>query len=141
MSSYPITLPVPTHIYERARELADATKQPVEKILVEQLEEAFSEPLPRLPTNEQDELEALAHLSDAALWTIAREQMPEAQQLRLQALMDANSSGAITEPQHQELHRLVEQGQQLMLRKAQAAALLTERGHHVTPRHMAVGDE
>ncbi len=141
MSSYPITLPVPDYVYDRARQLADSTEQPIEKILVEQLEGAFSEPLPLLPVTEQTELAALAHLSVEALWTIAREQMPDANQHQLEALMDANSSGAITELQRKELHGLVEQGQQLMLRKAQAAALLTERGFQVTPKDMTAEDE
>ncbi len=140
MSDYPITLSVPDHIYERARQIADATAQPVEKVLLEQLESAFSAPLPTLPPDEQAELDALAHFSDDALWTIAREQMPLAKQDRMQILLDANTQGEITADDHDELTSLVDQGQRLMLRKAQAAALLTERGHRVTPDNMAADE-
>jgi hypothetical protein len=35
-------------------------------------------------------LEALKFLADDALWTIAREQMLEDRQVRMQTLMDAN---------------------------------------------------
>lgn len=137
MSDYPVTLSVPDHIYERARQIAEATAQPVESVFLEQLESAFSTPLPKLPSDEQRELDALAQLSDDALWTIAREQMPAPKQTRMQTLMDGNTQGTITASEHDELANLVDQGQRLMLRKAQAAALLTERGHVVTPDHMA----
>ena len=37
----------------------------------------FAAPLPVPPSDTQAELDALQHLSDDALWTMAREQMPE----------------------------------------------------------------
>lgn len=141
MSDYPITLTIPARIYDRARQTAEATDQPIERVLLQQLEDAFSPPLPELASDEQAELDALTHLSDEALWTIAREQMPEDRQARLQTLMDRNSTGTITESEHEELNRLVEQSQQLMVRKAGAAALLTRRGHQVTPQSLASGHE
>jgi hypothetical protein len=137
MSSYPVTLTVPDHVYDQARKIAEATDQPIEKVLIQHLEEAFSEPLPKLPPDEQAELDALAHLSDDALWTIAREQMSEERQARLQALMDKNSQGDLSEAEREELEGLVEQGQRLALRKAQASAALTARGQKVTPEALS----
>ena len=137
MSDYPITLTIPSHIYDRARQAAEATDQPIERVLLQQLEDALSPPLPELAPDEQAELDALVHLSDDALWTIAREQMPEDRQIRLQSLMDRNSIGALTESEQEELNQLVEQSQRLMVRKAGAAALLTRRGHPVTPQTLS----
>ncbi len=54
----------------------------------------------------------------------------------MRVLMDKNNFGDVSEDEYAELSRLVEQGQKLMLRKAQAGALLTERGHKVTPQKM-----
>lgn len=141
MSDYPVTLPVPDYIYNRARQIAEATAQPIEQVLLHQLETAFSEPLPMLPPDEQAELDALVHLSTDALWTIAREQMPADRQARMQVLMDGNTMGTLSTSEYKELEQLVEQGQRLMLRKAQAAALLTERGYKVTSKDMAASDE
>jgi len=76
MNDYPVTLTISAHIYDQARRAAEETDQPIEQILRQHLEDAFSPPLPELPPDEQAELDALAHLSDDALWTIAREQMP-----------------------------------------------------------------
>jgi hypothetical protein len=98
-------------------------------------------PLPDLAPEEQRELDALAFLSDDASWTIAREQMPEDKQARMQVLMDANSRGTLDDAQRSELEALVAQGQRLSLRKAQAAALLTERGYSVTRASLSSADE
>ena len=59
----------------------------------------------------------------------------------MQVLMDGNTMGTLSTSEHKELEQLVEQGQRLMLRKAQAAALLTEKGYKVTPKDMAASDE
>ena len=141
MNNYPVTLPVPDYIYDRARQIAEATAQPLETVLVKQLEEAFAEPLPTLPPDEQRELDALANLSDDALWTIAREQMPQDKQARMQVLMDGNNFGTLNEAEYAELEKLVDQGQRLMLRKSQAAALLTDRGYKVTSKDMSASNE
>jgi tetratricopeptide (TPR) repeat protein len=61
MSDYSVTLPVPDYIYDRARQIAQGTAQSIEAVLVQQLKDAFTEPLPALPPDEQSELEALAH--------------------------------------------------------------------------------
>jgi site-specific recombinase XerD len=49
-----------------------------------------------LESGEQRRLEALTFLSDNALWTIAREHMPEDRQARLHTLMTGNSQGVAT---------------------------------------------
>lgn len=129
MTNQTITLTVPEHIYERARHLAETTQQPLEVVFLHELEHAF---LPPLPEDKEAELNALNHLSDEALWTIAREQMPTVRQERMQILMDGNTKGTLTYEEYRELEQLVDQGQRLMLRKGKAAALLTERGYKVT---------
>lgn len=134
MSDY--TLSVPEDVYLQAQQVAKETAQPVDQVMIAYLR-TLSAPLPVLPPEEEAELEALKHLSDDALWTIAREQMPDEQQQALQALMDKNSQGGITPEEYAELEALVERGQRLMVRKSEAAALLTGRGYRVTPQDMA----
>ena len=138
MSDHPVTLAVPDPLFDRVRQIAEAAKQPIEAILLQRLEEAFSEPLPLLASDEQAELDALEHLSDDALWTIAREQMSVERQGRMQTLMDGNSKGLLTPQEFPELEQLVTQGQRLMLRKAQAVSLLTTRGYTVSAKDMSV---
>ncbi|GIK66159.1 MAG: hypothetical protein BroJett018_39530 [Chloroflexota bacterium] len=82
MTDYAITLTLPARLFERAQQIAETTAQPIEQVLVEQLENALDNPFAALPRDEQVELEALTLLSDATLWTIAREQMDAATQAR-----------------------------------------------------------
>lgn len=130
MTNFPITLNIPQHLYDRARRLAEEKDQPIEELLLHQLETTLVE-LPTLPSEEQAELDALTHLSDEALWTIAGDQMQPDRQERMQVLMERNNLGTISTDERAELTSLVEQGQRLILRKAKAMALLTERGYLV----------
>jgi hypothetical protein len=128
-----IILKVPEDISVRARQIAETVAQPVEQLLLNHLK-TLAAPLPILPPDTQAELDALQRLSDDALWTMAREQMPEDVQARAHALMDKNSRRVMTDEEHTELERLVERGDRLMLRKAEAAALLRKRGYTFTPK-------
>ena len=73
----------------------------------------------------------MAYLSDDTLWTIAREQMQPAKQERMSLLMDKNSLGTIADEEYAELTTLVESGQRLTLRKAEAMKLLLDRGYQI----------
>jgi hypothetical protein len=137
MTDHSVTLMVPDYVYDRARQIAEATAQPVEQVLRQHILESFAEPLPTLPPDEVAELQALNQLSDDALVTIAREQMPSELQARMQVLMDQNNLGTIHDTDYRELEALVERGQRLMVRKAEASAILTRRGHHITPGDLA----
>jgi hypothetical protein len=141
MSQYSVTLPIPDYIYDHARRIAEGTSQSIEAVLLQRLQDAFTAPVPDLAPDEQRELEALSRLSDDALWTMARERMPEDRQTRLHALMGANSQGKLTDRQQAELEALVIQGQRLSVRKAQAAAVLTGRGYRVTVEELSATDE
>ncbi len=127
------TLTVPEEVYRRVQQIAQATAQPVDVVLLEYLQR-LAEAVPVLAAEEEVELQALRYLSDDALWALMREQMAAETQARLQTLMDKNSRGAITPAEHQELARLVERGQQLMLRKSEAAVILSQRGYTVRPQ-------
>jgi hypothetical protein len=136
MSDYILT--IPEDIYTRARQIAEDTSQAIDQVIIEHLKNL---PLmPSLPPDEEAELAALKHLSDDALWTIAREQMPSDLQLQMQTLMDKNSRGTIAPEEYAQLEVLVERGQKLMLRKSEAAALLVQRGYKVTPQDMTASE-
>jgi hypothetical protein len=129
MSDYVLT--IPEEVYTRAREIANEIAQPVEQVMIDHLR-TLSSSLPSLPPEEEAELAAMRSLSDDALWTIAREQMANSLHKHMQQLMDKNSRGTLMSEERHELEALVERGQRLMLRKSEAAALLTQRGYTVT---------
>jgi hypothetical protein len=96
--------------------------------------------MPALAPQEENELEALHHLSDDALWTIARERSSAEEGERLKLLMDKNTQGTISSRELNELEQLVERGEKLMLRKSQASALLAQRGHTINSQSLAPRD-
>lgn len=126
MSDYLLT--VPEDIYQQAQRLLGHR---VDDVLVGYLR-AMLAPVPALPPDEEAELQALHQLSDDALWTIAREQMPDDVQVTMADLMQRNSLGTLAQADLSTLRQLVERGQRLMLRKSEAMAILTQRGHRVT---------
>jgi hypothetical protein len=130
-----IMLQVPEEISARARQIAKIMALPVEQVLLNHLK-TLSAPLPVLPPDAQAELDALHHLSDDALWTMSHAQMPEEVQARAHILLEKNSLGVITDEEHAELEALVERGDRLMLRKAEAAAMLRARGYPFTPEDL-----
>lgn len=135
MTDHVVTLAVSDEVYEYARRIAETTARPIEQILQQRLEAAL--PLPRLPTDEEAELAALRQLSDDALWTIAAEQMPHVQQERRSALLQLNERQMLSDAEQAELDDLLLRGDRLMVRKAEAAALLKERGFNVTSQDLA----
>jgi hypothetical protein len=135
------TITIPGKLYDKARRIAEIGSQDVDDVILARLEESLDDNLLDLPEVEQLELHALAYLSNDTLWTIAREQMPAAKQERMQPLMDRNTLGTITSEEYHELEQLVEDGQRLMTRKAEAMKHLLNRGYKITLEALKPTDE
>ncbi len=135
MSDFTVTLTISQNAYTRARQFADNTAQPVERILASSLEQAFDTDSD-LPPDEQAELAALSSLSDDTLWTIAAERMPATQQERLSLLLVLNKRGVLSDAEVAELDNLLERGDKMTLRKAEAALILIRRGHRVDMKEL-----
>ena len=93
MSDY--TLVISENLHDKARRIAEQTARPVDELIRARLEESFNSIPLDLADDERAELNALTHLSNDTLWTIAREQMPSVQQDVMQELMDKNNFGTI----------------------------------------------
>jgi hypothetical protein len=115
------------------RQLAARRRQPVESIVADRLFTALDDELDNLPTDEQAELRALHHLSDDALRAIAAEQMSTVNQARMGQLMERHSRNELNQTEIDDLAALIERGDQLMLRKAEAVAILKQRGVAESP--------
>lgn len=139
MTNY--TISIPDTLYEKARRLAQESAQPVDEVIRTHLEGALDGPLLDLPAAERDELRAMTYLSDDALFSMMREQMPRAKQMRISTLLEQNARGIITPLDHQELVSLVEDGERLTLRKATAMDILLDRGYPVRLDDMRAIDE
>jgi hypothetical protein len=122
----PLTITMSDSLREEVERIAEANSQSLESVVLERLQYRI------LPDDIQSELDALQYLSDDALWTIAREQMPQDKQTRADELMSRNNFGTITDEEYAELEQYVERGDRLMLRKAEVAVLLKKRGFPFT---------
>jgi hypothetical protein len=141
MTDHPVTLSLPDAIFDPIRQIAEAKDQPVEQVVLDQLRSVISVKLPPLPPDEEAELIAFKFLSDDTLRNIARGQMAESLQERMQVLMTRNNMGTITSAEYDELANLVERGQRLTLRKAWAAGILMERGYSMTGDDLTMESE
>lgn len=119
---------IPEKLSSRLRQLAARRRQSVESIVTDRLFTSLDDELDELPTDEQAELRALHHLSTDALRAIAAEQMSPTNQAQMAQLMTRNSIGELNEDEIALLSEMIERGDQLMLRKAEAAAILVNRG-------------
>ncbi|MDB9494836.1 hypothetical protein PN441_07490 [Spirulina major CS-329] len=120
---------LPEHLLTRLSQLAARQQQSVESILTDRLFTALDDELDQLPTGEQAELRALHHLSDDVLRLIVAEQMRPEDQDCLTQLMERNSQETLSQLERDTLAALVERSDQLMLRKAETAAILVQRGY------------
>lgn len=136
-----VTISIPDSLYQKAQLEAERTDQPIDAVIRVWLEDASDDLALGLSPDEDSELKALAYLSDEPLWTIAREQMRAALQERMATLMTQNSRGALNEGDYAELTALVALGDRLMLRKAEAMKLLTDRGFKITPDDLKADGE
>ena len=126
-----ITLSLPDELSEKVRAIANNTNQSVEEVLLDYIRN-LSIHVPALPPDEQAELDALRHLSDDTLWTIAQDQLPVYLQTRAHDLMSKNNHETLPPDEEVELNQLVERADRLMVRKAEAATILRQRGHTFT---------
>lgn len=132
MTDHDLTLTLPDAIFDPIRQIAEATSQSVEQVVIGQLRSVTEGSELSLPPDEEAELAAFRFLSDDVLRMIVREQMPRRDQERMDELMTRNNLGTITPDEYQELSEWVERGQRLMLRKAWAADVLMNRGYSIT---------
>ncbi len=133
-------LSIPEDIAARVRAIARDTNQSAEEVLLAHLQ-MLAGSLAILPPDQQAELKALRSLTDDTLWTIAQDQLPAAIQQRAHALMSRNNTGQLDDHEQQELDDLVDRADRLMVRKAEAAAILRERGYTFTPQDFKPDNE
>lgn len=126
------TIEVPEELYVQLEQRARAAAQSVDSLAIQALARSFPlAPETDLPQAVQDELAAMVHLSDEALWTIAGSTMNSDTLALYDMLRERKASGTLTPEGQQWLTRLSQEADALMLRKAQAYTLLKSRGHQL----------
>ena len=130
MTVQSVTLNVPSALYDRLERRAAQTHRTVEDVLLDA--SATAVPLADdLPPDLAEALSPLALLDDAALWRAARSHLSAEAAAELEALHLKRQREDLTDIETQTLARLVRQYERAMLVRAQAAALLKQRGYDV----------
>lgn len=131
MNEQTITVTLPDSVYERIRSTAQATSLTSEEVLKQSvilLLPAFESDIPpKLRFN----LTKLPLLNDIQLWKVANSVMNNTQQLHLENLAELQKNQPLSEKEQSELNDLMDKAQQIMLCKAEAKRILSQRGHTI----------
>lgn len=126
-----VTLQIPDLIYQRLVNTAHATGRSLEEVMLHALKVGSPPDWDNAPDEFKADLATLDRLEDEALWKIATAQKTCEDMARYDELLDRNQNETLSQAERLELMELRSQADRFMLRKAQAAALLHWRGHHV----------
>lgn len=126
-----VTLQVPDLVYQRLVNTARATGRSLEEVMLHALKVGSPPKWDSVPDEFKADLAALDQLEDEALWQLATARKTGEEMTRYDELLAHNQNNSLTQDEKLELIALRSEADRLMLRKAQAAAILQWRGHHV----------
>ena len=126
-----VTLDLPSPLYNRLKHRADQARRTVEDELIQVV--ATAVPVgDELPADLDEAISPLSLLDDDALWQAARTHLPTEAAAQMEDLHLKRQREGLTETEAQILTGLVRQYERTMLVRAQAAALLKQRGCDVS---------
>lgn len=138
-----IAVQLPESAFRKLQRAAELTYRSVDDVLVSTIDAALTAP-PDLPPDLANELGAMRLLSDDALWAAVQPSLSPAEQHRLRQLNHIAGERSLTEAEAAEQTALIEAYHRSVLRRAQALAILTQRGYSI-PRedllHVPFDDE
>jgi plasmid stability protein len=124
-----ITVTLPEDVYAQLEARAQTATGSVEDVVRETLTRSLPPaPEPDLSPAIQAELKAMEHLSDEALWAIARSTANDDKIALYDVLIERQNAQMLTAEGRHLLTQLRDEADALMLRKAHAYALLPSRG-------------
>src|SRR3972149_553243 len=131
MTVQSITVNLPSALYNRPKRRAEQTRRTVEAELLEVV--ATAVPIAdELPPDLAEAISPLALLDDEALWRAAPSHLPAEAASQMEELHLKRQREGLSEAEQQTLAGLVRQYERAMLVRAQAAALLKQRGYDVS---------
>jgi hypothetical protein len=142
MTTQTVSVQVPEPIFRKLKRAADVTCRPVEEVLAATLNAALPEPS-GLPPEMADELASMHLFSDDALWAATEPSLSPAEKRRLGQLNRIAGERPMTKAEKAEQEQLLAAYHRSVLRRAQALAILAQRGHPIpTEKELqAAGDD
>lgn len=127
-----LTIKLPNTLFHRLEGVAELSHRSVDEVLVSTLNATLVAP-PDLPANLANELAAMHILNDAALWAAVRPSFTPAEPRRLEQLNDKAHEKPLTQAEGAEQTTLLDAYYRSVLRRAQALAVLAQRGYPISP--------
>ena len=134
-----VTLTLPESVLLKLNRAAELTHRSVDEIVAATVEAALTANVD-LRDKLQAELAAMHLFSDDALWAATHPSMSAYEQKRLAQLNDTAQEHSLTQAEQAEQQSLVDSYNRSILRRAQALALLKQRGHDVRQALEALQD-
>jgi len=123
-----VTVDFPKPVYQRLQRQSQIMKAPIAEIVVQTVRHSLPAWLDVIPPEQEKALAKLYDLSNAQLEKIAKSKLSIAKQHKLDKLLEKNREDILTPKELAELDALHLEANFLTLKKAQALALLYERG-------------
>jgi hypothetical protein len=128
MSQRPIVLDLPEALYQRVRQVAEASNRPVESVLLDSLALLFGD----LSGESQLQPESLETFSDTQLWAIVFRPLAWPADVRLRELTALGKSGHLSKNERAEMEQLISEVDRFVLLRSQALLLLKQRGMEIS---------
>lgn len=128
-----LTVRLPASVVAKLRSAAALTYRSVDEIVATTVDAALVEP-PSAPADVAAEFAAMHLLSDQALFAAAHPSLPPANLSRLRQLNHTAGERTLTGAEAAEQAALLEDYHFSVLRRAQALAILAQRGHAIANR-------
>lgn len=127
-----VHLQIPESTYHKLVRAAELTYRSVNEIVVQAIESSLPTAA-NWPPALANELGAMHLLNDSALWAATQPTFSAAQQQRLAQLNQQAGEQPLTPAEQTEQEALLTAYQSAVVRRAQALAILKQRGFEITP--------
>lgn len=121
-----VSIELSKELYERVRQVAARSGQPIEKVFVEGMAWWYNN-----MRADDATLHKLSTLSDVELWAVVYQRLPVQDEERTQELLQKGNEGRLTSEEQVELENLVKLEEHQMLLRSEALVLLKQRGHDI----------
>lgn len=131
MTVQTVTVDLPTTLYNRLKRRAEQTQRPIEAEIID----AVAGALPAdddLPPELSRQVAALAAADDETLWQMLRGTFPRKKSARLESLNLQHQAGEWNDELAQEVEQLATELEDYMFLRAQAMAVLMQRGYDLS---------
>ena len=131
MPNQTIPIQLPEAIYQRLQQVAHAMHHSIEEVVLQTIRGNLPPSLDDLSPELHGVVADLQHMSDEALWSVAKEPLPPRQWRRHQRLLQKGQAGPLSTAEHQELVELRAAVDRFVTSRSYALALLKWHGHTI----------